>query len=64
VSEQAQAMWHDAISVVAFKLCVYWHVFSQGQHIFVVEHCLILSPVWNTIMIRGVPSLCLKCKMS
>jgi hypothetical protein len=23
VSGQAQAMWHDAISVVAFKLCVY-----------------------------------------
>jgi hypothetical protein len=38
VSGQAQAMWHDAISVVAFKLCVYWHVISQGQRIFIVEH--------------------------
>jgi len=34
VSGQAQAMWLDAISAVAFKLCVYWHVISQGQYFF------------------------------
>jgi hypothetical protein len=25
---QAQAMWPNAISTVAFKLCVYWHLFT------------------------------------
>jgi len=40
VSGQAQAMWPDAITAVAFKLCVNWHIFSQGQCFFIVEQYL------------------------